>query len=303
MQAKEDIPAGTLVQEYAGEIIDVVEWKHRLSQYREDTPVYFFNLSSDLVIDASAIGSLARFINHSCDPNCHTEKWRVGGETRIGIVASEDISKGTEVTYNYQFESFGDHRHICLCGSASCSQFLGVRLKKADQTQGTKRKGGKPKKAPATRKPRSQTQEPANRQAKKPRLKKAATKAQGAGNIAGAVGAEDVKADPSAGVEPTDEVEQRGEHAVVKDEVEVSPMEQDVDNEQADVAVTDSTPDVGTQGPDPTVAADGAAMANGSAEDHGDVAVEANPPNQAVCAELGLEEPDGGQMDLSYIMN
>jgi SET domain-containing protein len=63
----------------------------------QDTPVYFFNLDADYVIDASAQGSMARFINHSCDPNCHTEKWTVGGETRIAIVATNGIPKGTEV--------------------------------------------------------------------------------------------------------------------------------------------------------------------------------------------------------------
>ena len=40
---------------------------------------------------------MGRFINHSCDPNCHTEKWTAGGETRIGIMASSVIPKGTEV--------------------------------------------------------------------------------------------------------------------------------------------------------------------------------------------------------------
>ena len=43
------------------------------------------------------MGSMARFINHSCRPNCRTEKWLVNGETRIGIMANEKIPKGTEV--------------------------------------------------------------------------------------------------------------------------------------------------------------------------------------------------------------
>ncbi|EKX31239.1 hypothetical protein GUITHDRAFT_47131, partial [Guillardia theta CCMP2712] len=73
------------------------------------------------VIDASAMGSMARFINHSCSPNCHTEKWTVGAETRIGIMASDNIPKGAEVTYNYQFESFGGMKHKCLCGAPNCS--------------------------------------------------------------------------------------------------------------------------------------------------------------------------------------
>ena len=79
------------------------------------------------MIDGSSKGSVARFINHSCEPNCETEKWEVGSETRIAIVAKKDIVKGTELTYNYNFESFGGHRVKCLCGSNNCSGFLDRR--------------------------------------------------------------------------------------------------------------------------------------------------------------------------------
>jgi hypothetical protein len=105
------------------------------------------------VIDASDKGSMARFINHSCGPNCRTEKWAVGGETRIGIMADQMIPKGTEVTYNYQFESFGETRHVCLCGANNCSGFLGVRPKNekdaADAKKKKKKKGGHAGAAPA----------------------------------------------------------------------------------------------------------------------------------------------------------
>ena len=40
------------------------------------------------MIDASKMGSVARLINHSCGPNCHTEYWKVGAETRVGIYAT-----------------------------------------------------------------------------------------------------------------------------------------------------------------------------------------------------------------------
>lgn len=43
-----------------------------------------------------------RFANHSCDPNCRTEKWTVGGETSVGLFALRDIAEGEEVTYNYK---------------------------------------------------------------------------------------------------------------------------------------------------------------------------------------------------------
>lgn len=49
-------------------------------------------------------GALARFINHSCDANCETQKWIVRGETRVGIFARQTIRPGQEITYNYHLE-------------------------------------------------------------------------------------------------------------------------------------------------------------------------------------------------------
>ena len=153
LRALEDIPKDALVQEYIGEVMGADEFLERTKNYGQNTPVYFFNLDADLVIDASDKGSMARFINHSCGPNCRTEKWAVGGETRIGIMADQMIPKGTEVTYNYQFESFGETRHVCLCGANNCSGFLGVRPKNekdaADAKKKKQKKGGHAGAAPA----------------------------------------------------------------------------------------------------------------------------------------------------------
>ena len=129
LKALEDVPEGGLVQEYIGEVLTTEAFKDRAASYGLNKPVYFFNINSEMVIDASAMGSMARFINHSCDPNCRTEKWSVGAETRIAIVAKRDIKVGEEVTYNYEFESFGVHEHKCMCGAANCSGFLGKRPK------------------------------------------------------------------------------------------------------------------------------------------------------------------------------
>lgn len=53
-------------------------------------------------------GALGRFINHSCDPNCETQKWVVEGELAIGLFASKPILAGTELTFDYNFERYGD---------------------------------------------------------------------------------------------------------------------------------------------------------------------------------------------------
>ena len=54
------------------------------------------------VIDPTTKGNLARFINHSCDPNCISEKWHVLGETAIGIFARRDIAAGEELSFDYK---------------------------------------------------------------------------------------------------------------------------------------------------------------------------------------------------------
>jgi SET domain-containing protein len=57
-----------------------------------------------LIIDATR-GSIARFVNHSCEPNCRVEKWIVDGEPRMALFAGDDgIFTGDELTYDYNFE-------------------------------------------------------------------------------------------------------------------------------------------------------------------------------------------------------
>ena len=59
------------------------------------------------VIDAGQKGALSRFINHSCSPNCETQKWIVKGFRRIGIFAIKNIKKGEELTFDYKYERHG----------------------------------------------------------------------------------------------------------------------------------------------------------------------------------------------------
>ncbi|KAF7829798.1 histone-lysine N-methyltransferase ASHH2 isoform X1 [Senna tora] len=78
------------------------------------------------VIDASAKGNLGRFINHSCDPNCRTEKWMVNGEICIGLFALRDIKQGEEVTFDYNYvRVFGAAAKKCHCGSPLCRGYIG----------------------------------------------------------------------------------------------------------------------------------------------------------------------------------
>jgi histone-lysine N-methyltransferase SETD2 len=70
-------------------------------------------------------GNHARFINHSCEPNCETQKWMVRGELAIGLFALSDIANGEELTFDYNFERYGDKPMRCYCGSKRCRKFIG----------------------------------------------------------------------------------------------------------------------------------------------------------------------------------
>lgn len=66
-------------------------------------------------------------MNHSCEPNCITQKWIVNGDTRIGIFALHDISAGTELVFDYQFQSCSVEKRPCSCAAARCSGLIGVK--------------------------------------------------------------------------------------------------------------------------------------------------------------------------------
>lgn len=127
--AAEDVKAGQFVIEYCGEVISCQEAKWRAQRYEVEGLKDAFIISLDAYesIDATRKGSLARFINHSCQPNCETRKWNVLGEVRVGIFAKQDINAGTELAYDYNFEWYGGAKVRCLCGAPSCSGFLGAK--------------------------------------------------------------------------------------------------------------------------------------------------------------------------------
>lgn len=127
--ADENIKAGQFIIEYCGEVITSEEAKSRSQTYEAQglRDAYIISLNANYFIDATKKGSLGRFINHSCQPNCETRKWTVSGETRVGIFATKDISAGTELAYDYNFEWYGGVNVRCLCGAPNCSIFLGAK--------------------------------------------------------------------------------------------------------------------------------------------------------------------------------
>ena len=114
--AKTDIAAGTWVIEYTGEKITKDESLLRCEAGNE----FIFSLGDEWDLDGSVAWNPARFLNHSCEPNCATERI----EGRIWIIAQRDIRAGEELTFNYGY-SLDDYReHPCRCAVAGCVGYM-----------------------------------------------------------------------------------------------------------------------------------------------------------------------------------
>jgi uncharacterized protein len=121
--AARDIPKGTRIIEYRGARISY-DLAAELYPDFEDQPThtFLFELDENTVIDAGQRGNAARWINHSCAPNC--EAVDEGG--RIYIEAIRRIRAGEELGYDYNItleerHTAGERRRWgCLCGSATC---------------------------------------------------------------------------------------------------------------------------------------------------------------------------------------
>jgi SET domain-containing protein len=80
--AGEFIKKGTFIMQYVGEVfsVDSELGEERVKLYKNSTCTYLMKTTNNEVIDPTFHGNIARFINHSCDPNCVTQKWNVLGE-------------------------------------------------------------------------------------------------------------------------------------------------------------------------------------------------------------------------------
>ncbi|CAI0395754.1 unnamed protein product [Linum tenue] len=128
LRMQEDISKGHFLIEYVGEVLDMRAYEARQKDYaaKGHKHFYFMTLDGSEVIDACAKGNLGRFINHSCDPNCRTEKWVVNGEICIGLFALRNIKKDEELTFDYNYvRVFGAAAKKCYCSSAQCRGYIG----------------------------------------------------------------------------------------------------------------------------------------------------------------------------------
>jgi len=120
--ATERIAKGTRLIEYTGERMTPEEADRRYPDSDERHHTYLFAIDDDVVIDAAVGGNEARFLNHSCEPNCDA----VIDEKRIFIEAIREIEPGEELTYDYAYVLDERHtpaakrRYPCTCGAARC---------------------------------------------------------------------------------------------------------------------------------------------------------------------------------------
>ncbi|KAI4317069.1 hypothetical protein L6164_024979 [Bauhinia variegata] len=119
--ALEPIEAEDFVIEYIGELIrpQISDIRERQYEKMGIGSSYLFRLDDGYVVDATKRGGIARFINHSCEPNCYTKVISVEGQKKIFIYAKRHIAAGEEITYNYKFP-LEEKKIPCNCGSRKC---------------------------------------------------------------------------------------------------------------------------------------------------------------------------------------
>jgi SET domain-containing protein len=117
------IRQGKRIIEYRGERISHAQADRRYDDKDEsDNHTFLFIVDRKTVIDAGVDGNDARFINHSCDPNCES----VTQARRVFIKAIRDIAAGDELAYDYQIQRDDDDPanidavFACRCGVKSC---------------------------------------------------------------------------------------------------------------------------------------------------------------------------------------
>lgn len=121
--ATRKIPAGTRIIEYGGKRISEKQADQRFGQDPNNPHhTFFFSLESGRLIDGGDQGNDARWINHSCEPNCEAQEEK----GRVYIHALRDIRRGEELCYDYglvveqRMTKALKQAYACRCGSSDC---------------------------------------------------------------------------------------------------------------------------------------------------------------------------------------
>ncbi|XP_028309867.1 histone-lysine N-methyltransferase 2D isoform X2 [Gouania willdenowi] len=126
LYAAKDLEKHTMVIEYIGTVIrnEVANRREKIYE-SQNRGIYMFRINNEQVIDATLTGGPARYVNHSCAPNCVAEVVTFDKEDKIIIISSRKIPKGEELTYDYQFDFEDDqHKIPCHCGAWNCRKWM-----------------------------------------------------------------------------------------------------------------------------------------------------------------------------------
>lgn len=174
--AKRPIRKGAKVIEYTGDIVsDEEAEKIGIQSIDGHGHTMLFSIDKDRVINGN-VGGAAKYINHSCQPNCETVKY----DDRIFIEALRSIKKGEEITYDYHLEVPGKltkkilKEFACFCGSPKCrgSQIATELLKKQAKRDEEKKKKKEKKKEEKAQRKALKKQKKADKKAAKKEKKK-----------------------------------------------------------------------------------------------------------------------------------
>ncbi len=127
--ATSNISKNTRIIQYIGEKVTKTEGDRRSSKRikkylnkKNEGSVYIFELNKMYDIDGSPLYNKARYINHSCNPNCEVDIIK----NEIWISSIKSIKKGDELNYDYGYpfdkDDFSDH--VCRCGSKNCIGYI-----------------------------------------------------------------------------------------------------------------------------------------------------------------------------------
>lgn len=150
VKALENIPKGSFVSEYVGEVITFDEAEERGKKYDEEGQTYLFDLDFNdtnvypFTVDAAVYGNVSHFVNHSCDPNMTVYAvWANCLDPnlpKLALFANRDIKQGEEISFDYlnQSKTKNTPNHdinrngainkstsnmVCKCGSKKCRKF------------------------------------------------------------------------------------------------------------------------------------------------------------------------------------
>jgi len=133
--AKKNIKKGIRIIQYIGKKIT----KAKAEEVSEKDGIFLFGLNKKWDIDGNVPENTAKFINHSCDPNCTFEI----KNNQIWIKARKGIKMGEEISYNYGFDLDGYKKYPCRCGAKNCVGYIldkdhWKKIKKQNKTQNKK---------------------------------------------------------------------------------------------------------------------------------------------------------------------